>query len=281
MKNKILTFILTLCLILPCMLLFTACDNTDKWDGKVADVPMAINNVIKISTAEEFAGFAKSVNEGNTYEGYVIRLTNDLDLQNKEFEPIGYGYTLGDYPKVYGKSFNGIFDGQNHTIYNLNVVGKHGGIDEGSAGVGLFGLLLGTIKNLTVDTATITGNHYVGVIAGYATNKGFDCNGKIVNCHVKNATVNCNYLNDDESGDKAGAIVGMLINFDLTNCSATDCNVKADRDAGWLIGTIVFWQENDFTSDNNAVNVTVECNNTSNSAKSGTNINEDIVGRVA
>ena len=106
-------------------------------------------------------------------------------------------------------------------------------------------------------------------------------------CVVKNASVSCVYADEDESGDKAGIIVGQfargIISTDtasITNCSATDCTVDADRDAGKIIGCL----NNDATqSGNRATRVTVSCNNSGVgfTTKTNTNIKNEIVGRVA
>ena len=177
----------------------------------------------------------------------------------------------------------GQFRFQNKTIYNLKITtfskGGQGDVNA-SAGVGLFGQSSGEIKNLIIDTANVKGNHYVGVISG------FNLNAKIDNCHVKNATVNSVYANEDDSGDKAGAIVGHMAKglyqedeASLINCSVENSTVKADRDAGQVIGCL----SNGATQTGNTVkNVTVSWNESGNiENKSNTNITNDIVGRIA
>ncbi len=288
MFKRILTLMLGICLIIPCALLFSACgdkpdEKTEMWDGSVVEVSEAVDGVITIDTAEELAGLAKSVNQGNTYEGVTIKLACDMDLLNKEWTPIGYGASnyLGTVETGY--QFRGIFDGQNHTIDNLKISKFNlGGIVEGaSAGVALFGQIYqAEIKNLEVEDADIQGNHYVGVIAG------FSIDSKITNCHVEDATVNCIYSNGDESGDKAGAVVGHFAKgiyeasvAAITNCSADDCMVKADRDAGQIIGCLSNGATN---TDNVASDVQVLWNQSgSTEGKSNTNITNGIVGRVA
>ena len=266
-----------------------------QWDGTVAAVPAAEKNVIAITSASQLAGLAKAVNEGRDFAGYTILLTKDIDLMNIEWTPIGYGTVKagpGLVTTVQGKAFNGTFDGQNYTIYNLKISEfDKGGVNEGtSAGVGLFGLVQGTIENLRVDGANVSANHFVGVIAGYVADYDNVYGGEINNCHVANAVVDCVYADDDESGDKAGAITGMLVASSVTNCSATNVEVKADRDAGQLIGCTTYHTEHqgnsyDYTTGNEAENVTVSCNASSSHVpgytKSGSNIKDEIVGRVS
>ena len=107
----------------------------------------------KISTAEELAGLAKLVNLGNTFRGKTVVLINDIDLENKEWTPIG---------KSLEKSFQGTFEGGWHTVSNLKVTGAN-------ENVGLFGYAADAeIRNLTVTEADISGSRNVGGIAGNA-----------------------------------------------------------------------------------------------------------------
>ena len=104
-----------------------------------------------IDTEEEFAGFAKLVNDGNTFSKKTVKLGADLDLSAHNWVPIGKSQ----------KQFQGTFDGQGNTISNLIA------IHEGVSDIGLFGMTSnGTVKNFTVDNATVTGYLDVGVVAG-------------------------------------------------------------------------------------------------------------------
>lgn len=287
MKNKILSFVLALCLIIPCALMFTGCNDKDSkpdtraWAELAVDVSDAVDGVITIETAAELAGVAKAVNEGTTYEGVTIELANDIDLQNREWTPIGYGSYSNGTDTVKGFVFRGTFDGNEYTIKNLKVTKfNKGGEQEGtSAGVGLFGSVLNcVIRDVKVVNAQVEANHYVAVIAGFGANATID------NCDVKNAAINCVYANDDESGDKAGLIIGYVGSSNagtssITNCTAENSTVKADRDAGQIIGSMA---RAGSQSGNTATNVVVSWNQSgSTDGKSNTNITKDICGRVA
>ena len=254
------------------------------WDGTIGTVPAADSkNVIKITTAAEFAAFAKAVNDGNNFAGYTIKLEKDIDLANIEWTPIGYGFSNFSEVTQTGASFRGIFDGQNHFVLNLKVTEFIGGgkLEGTTTGVGLFGhIVAAEIKNVKVAYAQVVGNHYVGIIAG------FSLNSKIEACVVDRAAVSCIYADADESGDKAGIIVGQFARTknatavaSIKNCRAVDCTVDADRDAGRIIGCL----DNDPTqTGNSATRVEVSCNNSGagKSEKTGTNITNGIVGRV-
>jgi len=105
----------------------------------------------EVGSAEELAGLAKLVNEGNTFKGKTVELTADIDLDEHQWTPIGTS----------SNQFTGNFDGGNHTISNLMVD------TADKSNVGLFGFTTnGSVKNLTVDNAYIKGDLNVGVIAG-------------------------------------------------------------------------------------------------------------------
>ena len=295
MKKKILSLICCFALIFVCLLTVAGCEEapavSNIWDGSRVNVSKANKeNIIKIETAEELAGFAKSVNEGNTYEGITILLTRDLNLNNLEWTPIGFGSStgLGDLDTEDSHYFKGIFDGGNHTIKNLKITTFTGGgfSDPAAAtGVGLFGHTYNaTIKNLTVENANVVGNHFVAVVAGFSYGTAIE------NVHVKNANVNCVFLDTNDSGDKAAAIAGFIGNSKINSafvkgCSAMDSKIYADRDGGQLIGCFYLWevdgtQPSCIEENNNAVDVTVEWNGTGAvQGSSSTNIANAHIGR--
>ena len=103
-----------------------------------------------ISNYAELCYFRDDVNAGNTYAGKYVVLTADIDLPNT-WTPIGAG----------DKIFMGNFDGNEHVISNLVIVGK-------DSNVGLFGNTHnGEIKNLVVENAKVSGDLNVAVVAGY------------------------------------------------------------------------------------------------------------------
>lgn len=183
-----------------------------------------------ISTADELFEVAANVN-GNTnyYLNKTILLLNDVDLENREWTPIG---------KTTNTEFRGTFDGNGKTIKNLKIT--EAADADAYAGIGLFGWVgsngagMAYVKNLTVDGANVSGSSYVGTLVGYLQF------GAVENCTVKNAIVTSTHKNGDRCGDKAGALIGVVapngINAAVQNCKATDCKVVAARDAAKLIG---------------------------------------------
>ena len=219
-------------------------------------VNVICNVAMIIRNASDMVDFAKEVNENHkTFTGKNVVLVNDIDLKNMAWAPVGQtGET----------QFVGTFDGQGHTIKNLNVVSANNNIYYA---YGLFGWLNGTVKNLTVDGASVTASHYAGVIAGYNEL------GYIENCTVKNATVTGKHVNDgDYCGDKIGGIVGFLNAHSVKNCKVKNTTITAGRDAGQVIGCAVSGAtvENCTASD-----VTVAASGDC----TGANVRNEIVGR--
>lgn len=125
------------------------------------------DNPFLIGTPEELAGLAKLACEvgtwfqpGVSFKGKHILMTRDIDLQGKEWQPIGwllnYEVVQSGFNKIPNyKGFDGTFDGGGHTVSGLNIstcenlyVHK----DLKSETAGLFGYIdnEGTVKNLFV-----------------------------------------------------------------------------------------------------------------------------------
>ena len=212
-----------------------------------------------VGSADSLFAFAKSVNEGNdSWSGQKVLLVADIDLDNAVWTPIG---------QTGATQFKGTFDGQDHTISNLNIDSSaQTGANYSS---GLFGWVEGdqTIQNVKVDGAAVTGNHNVAVIVGYTYSA------KISNCHVTNANIVCKHANDDACGDKCGLIAGYAGDESrISNCSASNSTVTAGRDAGQLVGAGYNVSMNNGSADNVTVTATGEC--------TGANINNALIGRV-
>ena len=169
------------------------------WDG-TADTSWynETSTKFEISTAEQLAGLAKLVNNGNNFSGKTILLTADILLNdtsnwenwensapNNTWTPIGIW-----------NSFSGTFDGQGYTVSGIYINSENG--DQG-----LFGYNEGTIKNIGVRESYIKGIHYVGGVCG--TNDA----GTISNCY-NSGTVNGNSY--------VGGVCGENYNGTFSNC---------------------------------------------------------------
>ena len=194
----------------------------DPWAGGV-DISWynTTDTVFTITTEDQFAGFAAIVGgmakdaNGNeiwdTFEGKTVKLGADLDLGSKNgkiFTPVGYRFTddnnkngISNESKedissnVY--SFEGIFDGQNHTISNIlqrtwDIKGDdpHYSLPNEqyyNDGMGIFGFVYnGTVKNLTVNNFQSDGEFCTtGVVAAYASGTSTFENIKIINSNPR------------------------------------------------------------------------------------------------
>ncbi len=269
---------------------------TEFWDGTTTTAVTANKDdgIYYVSTASELAWIAEQVNEGNSstatkagakFSGATIQLTNDIYLNNQPWTPIGTlpeGKNVkddsSDY-KTYG--FQGTFNGDGYTIYGLNASSNNA--------TGLFGALYGnvTIKDVIVDGATVTSNHYAGVIAGYYNAEGSDHILTIDNCDVKNSSVSVyvEKLDDGsyDNGDKAGGIIGHSAGYgwtvSITNCSVESTSISAYRDLGGIIGNIVENSTETTLTNNKVTDVTLTIDlSTTYSISSGYNPGE-IAGR--
>ncbi len=236
------------------------------WDGTADNEGLAENTdetekKVVIESAEQLKAFADAVNAGNTYKGYTVTLASDIHLNNKLWTPIGANADNA-------KKFQGTFDGQGHTIYELYV--NQG---AGYHAAGLFGALNGTVKNLVIDganisnistgaasdngtavvagslytsgtidnvtvkNASVTANRYVAGIAGYNY-------GNVTNCTVENVvlTAYMDILNGEaDNGDKVGGIVGYMAGenvYVLNNNTVKNATISGARDIGGVAGVV-------------------------------------------
>ena len=83
------------------------------WDGRSSDTSWynETSSEYHINSAAQFKGFADLVSYNYcSFEGKIVYLECDVDLDNHPWSPIGLHS---------GKPFYGIFDGLNHSITNL------------------------------------------------------------------------------------------------------------------------------------------------------------------
>ncbi len=127
----------------------------------------------QISSAEELAFLAYQVNEmGQTYAGRYFILTNNIDLSEYYWQPIGMQYDrLGT---AINRPFAGNFDGATYYIEGLYTPAVPDGVTDTTAlrgynNQGLFGYVYGhpiTIKNITIQNSFIQGYQNVGAVVG-------------------------------------------------------------------------------------------------------------------
>ncbi len=162
---------------------------------------------------DEFAG-----NTAYWGSGVYTRLECDPNLS-------GSVYAQAPIP-----TFNGNFDGQNHTIFNLTVTG----LGE----CALFGYVSGTssesaiIKNIVLQQCNITSSAaYNGCLVGLALNYV-----TVENCHVKEGQIASSFA-------LTGGLIGLADNTSgvtpdvvVSKCSVVNSNVSGSNYVGGLIG---------------------------------------------
>lgn len=192
-------------------------------DGKVVYGGVAPD--LTITTVEDLIAFEQAVNAGNTYDGKLVVLNNDIDLAGVNWKPIG---NVTSYP---GITFAGTFDGQNHTISNMTTSDNLANY----ATAGFFGSSKGTIKNLTLTNVKVNSTHYAGAICGYTSNEL-----KIENCKVNGGTITSTpelIGSEYDNGDKVGGILGYgVAAASISGCAVEDLTITAHRDLGGIAG---------------------------------------------
>ncbi len=202
----------------------------------------------RIATAEQLAALSAAVNDGsaNGYPGVWFVLTDDIDLAGVKWQPIGHP-DLENQSNISG-IFQGVFDGQGHTVSNLEFA-----TDEPICGAGIFGMSLGEVKNLNARNIRVTCTHSfsmaIGAVVGYNMGTvhdvtlagensvtGVNCiggiaggsNGAVYNCTVEGTDIHVLGDNDFSSGrivqndvaECGGLVIGGSFGGMIDNCAA-------------------------------------------------------------
>ncbi|MBP3605864.1 MAG: hypothetical protein J6J66_04625 [Clostridia bacterium] len=198
-------------------------DTENKWEGAYDDTWYNTTDTeFTIANADQLAAFGAivggmiiTVNENvksykaDSFKGKTVKLIADVNLGDKEsennpdiiFYPIGYYNSEGTYERTNTaitsgmRNFEGVFDGNGHTIANFyqntwEMKGDHDWYDATLQyyrdGMGLFGRVYGgTVKNLTVKNFSSDGEiATTGTIAAYGEGATFE-NIAIFNCNPR------------------------------------------------------------------------------------------------
>lgn len=238
--------------------IFSGSTDINLWAGDSEDPVKISDTEYAVNSPAQLAGLAKLVNAGNTFSGVTIKLNTDIDLDNRNWTPIGTDT----------KPFNGVFDGQNHTISSLKVT-----LGKTSSPAGLFGAIKSGSKvmNLTIDGAEINSlaaspaKYSTGVAVGWSytgqpvenvtvKNAKIDAYrwaGGIIgkgyvsvnNCIAENIEINMHFEDlgtEWDNCDKAGAIIGQQDegSYTLNNNSASNVTISGYRHIGGLFGYV-------------------------------------------
>jgi hypothetical protein len=174
---------------------------------------------------------ATQLSDVRNYPTKSYILNNDIDLSSYQTSP-GWFPICGT-----GPSFSGDFDGNGYKITGLV-------IDRSSTQyVGLFGYtVLGTIKNLGIEGASVKGSMDVGVLAGITNG------GTVTNCYAKGTIL------PGTSNSHVGGLIGQATNnfspartSSINNCYAS---VSITATTGQFIGGLIGYLTATTTSGN-------------------------------
>lgn len=145
----------------------------------------------QIGSGAELAWLADAVNNASSVTKLYVELTDDIDLGNQPWTPIGKD----------SHEFTGCFDGQGHTVSGLKV--------EGVADAGLFGVAkAATIKNVVVQ----------GTVSGTSCAAGILARAKTTACTIEN----CGNEADVTASKYAGGILGGIGTYGVS-CAISGC----------------------------------------------------------
>ena len=216
-------------------------DSSTVWDGvSKQEITPDEDGVYNIGTAAELAWFAAAFNKGELTSSANAILTNDIDLGNKEWTPIG---TSTSYKYV------GTFDGNGHEIRNLSIT------KVTPEGTGLFGYIRNksaaptTIKDLTVSgTINISNNAdsisdlRIGGIGGWLVGNVWKCKSN-VNITLSDISATNIYVGGICGTFGTGMLKGVLVgcantgNISFTEAQATPSVVYVAGVSGYRTGT--------------------------------------------
>lgn len=189
------------------------------WDGAGRDQPDGSGtqtDPYQIGSGAELAWLANAVNNASSGTKFYVVLTDDIDLGNQPWTPIGKDF----------HEFSGVFDGKGHVVEGLKV--------SNVADAGLFGVAKGAaIKNLVVR-GSVTGTGNAAGILAKAKNEA---------CTIENCGNEAAVTVTKSSGGYAGGILGSTsTNVQIARCynrsAVTSTGSTSSSRAGGIVGYI-------------------------------------------
>ena len=186
------------------------------WDGAEREQPGGSGtqtDPYQIGSGAELAWLANAVNNASGVTKLYVELTDDIDLGNQLWTPIGkFGFSSSD------RSFSGSFRGNGHTVKGLNASAEY---------AGLFG---------SINDAEITGVVVQGTVVSTNTNNG-DAGGIVGRAiGTKNTITDCGSEATVSGGSYCGGILGNSQNgscaLEITGCYNSGRVSAKDRAAG-------------------------------------------------
>ena len=217
----------------------------EAWEDAAEDVEVDYyydnaSKTYSVATAEGLQEVVAKINAGELDAN--VALLGNIDLAELSRSRAGENNwtPLGLSTKNY---YRGTFNGNGYTIKNM--------VCNGTDVAGLVGYTYsGSVKNVTLENATITSNHFAAGIVAWVNNLPGNTKVPFVleNCHVLNSTISSTpeLVNGAyDNGDKVGGLIGAAWftstgvrneGTKVANCSVKNTTIKAYRDLGGLFG---------------------------------------------
>ena len=248
MKKKVLSLLLTLCLVMTFVPMAAFAEENEQ------------SNKTSITTVDELLQFAKAVDNGEYDDktDAVVSLDADLDLTGVAWKPIGSVFAADGTLQHY---FSGKFYGNGHTISNLDFSENYGKTEYPS--FGFFSEVYGAeISGLTIQgklDVSNSGYVYFGTVAGVAADsKISDCVSDVLftdtNTYINGTVALCGYainstieycqnkgnfsITKDVTSFQMGGIVGLAQNSTVQYCANTGEMTSWTPCTGGIVGQL-------------------------------------------
>lgn len=179
-----------------------------------------------IASADQLAGLASIVTEGNNFNGKTVTLVSDFDFGGREFPVIAAGSS-------YTRGFRGTLEGNGKTVSNYSVTS-----DSENPYSGLFGsIYYGTVRDLELSNAVIEND---GSASGSAQASAGALAGVIYNSTVENVRVTgeSSVTASIRSGGVIGAVRGT--SSVVSGCVNEAAVNVSNQYSGGIVGAIHF-----------------------------------------
>lgn len=224
MKNKrILSWLLAVVMVLSLLpATALAADFPGSGSGTEADPYV-------VTTAEELNAVRNDLSA-------CYKLGNNIDLSQTDYAgawtPIGSympdaSDPSGETPDA-AYAFTGTFDGDGNKITGLTIT-------DGSMCDGLFGIVAnGTVEDLTIENATVTGNRMTAAAIGYAYQT------TVNNVDLAGTNTITGSLNDGAAPNMVAGVVGAGMDSNISGCdiTGTTLTMESVSDAAALGGNV-------------------------------------------
>lgn len=201
-----------------------ATKENNKIDNVTVSILKGTNGVYEVATAEELFAVATLINEGKDFGSKTIKLTADIDLGGRNWEPINMWKPENQVLST--------IDGNKHSIINMTV--------NGAGSLGFIGSYASTsvltIKDLTFVNPVVTSSgSFVGTVVGYTYG-----NITMDNVKVTGATIETTA----EKGIRLGGLVGFYpegaVNpLVLNKCVVEKTTITGYHNLAGLAGSIM------------------------------------------